>query len=313
MSMNEDAKRRTEMVNMSKQPWFNAAYKAALTFYEKDSQLDSKDRLELSKTYKSIATAQLYGGWLGFSASFLTPFFWQFYKTNSIKGVKVPRNFILSILVMMGSSHFSSNYAYKKKLNELNPTGTFQNSNLYGDDLGSETDQPAKSNAQRQWEMMQVLRNGGSTKWAAYFYLTFQNPERRLPDPKVKFNEMIQGQGQMRPGGLLQNRDILGLYTGPEAERRRREGITEGKQQEQPSKSSWDSIREENGVPGGASSSNGLGSSWNKLREGNLSQEKPRDEQEFSNDESDPFAVVDHPSQSEFDTMLERERRGGED
>lgn len=298
---------------MSKQPWFNAAYKAALAFYEKDSQLDSKDRLELSKTYKRIASAQLYGGWLGFSAAFLPPFFWKLYKTNSVKGVNVPRNFILSLLVMMSSSHFASNYAYRKRLDELNPTGAFQNGNPYGDDLAGETGQPVKSNAQRQWEMMQVLRNGGSTKWAAYFYLTFQNPERRLPDPKVKFTEMIEGQGQMRPGGLLQNRDILGLYTGPDAERRRREGITETKQQDQPPKSSWDSIREENGMPGEASSSNGLGSSWNKLRQQSLSQETPQDTQEFSSVESDSFAEFDHPSQSEFDLMLERERRGGDD
>ncbi|GCE98802.1 hypothetical protein ZYGM_004261 [Zygosaccharomyces mellis] len=309
MSTSEDTKRKMEMTNMSKQPWFDAAYKAALVFYEKDSQLDSKDRLELSKTYKRIASAQLYGGWIGFSVAFLPPFFWKLYKTNSIKGVNVPRNFIISLLVMIGSSNLSSNYAYKKKLNELNPTGVFHNGNPYGDDLAAETGQSTKSNSQRQWEMMQVLRDGGPTKWAAYFYLTFQNPERRLPDPKVKYNEIIENQGKMKPGGLLQNRDILGLYTGPDAEKKRREGITDVKQQNKGPKSSWDSIREEN-TPNDASS-NGLESSWDKLRQQNLTQEKLQDEREFSNNESDQSAVLDHPSQTEFDLMLERERKGG--
>lgn len=312
MSMSEDSKRKTEMINMTKQPWFNAAYKSALIFYEKDSQLDSKDRLELSKTYRNIANAQLYGGWLGFSAGFLPPFFWKFYKTNSVKGVNVPRNFILSLILMMLSSNFSSNSFYRKKMNELDPAGTFQNGNPYGSDMGDEN---VKSNAQKQWEMMQVLGNGGSTKWAAYFYLTFQNPERRLPDPKEKLKKMVEGQEEIKPHGLLQNRDLLGLYSGPEAERRRREGINEGqKQEDQPTKSSWESIREKNSVTGENSSSNGLGSSWNKLRERNLSQEKQQNEQdepEFDED-SDPFAVLDRPSQSEFDKMVERERKGSD-
>lgn len=314
MSTSEDTKKKAEMLHMSKQPWFGAAYKSALSFYEKDCELDSKDRLELSKTYKGIATAQLYGGWLGFSAAFLPPFFLQYYKTNSVKGVKVPRNFILSILVMMGSSHLASNYAFKKRVHELNPNGILQAANPYGDDLAGGEEQSMKSSAQRQWEMMQILRDGGSTKWAAYFYMTFQNPERRLPDPRVKLAEMMQGPGQMRPGGFLQNRDMLGLYSGPDAERRRREGITDAPQQTQSSKSSWDSLREENNVPNEGFSSNGLGSSWNKLRqnEQNITQDDHSKERTHADEESDPFSIVDNSSQSEFDAMLERERRGGD-
>lgn len=78
-----------------KRPWFKKAYENAIEFHEKDELLDARDRLELSKAYRSIAKAEMWGGWLGFSAVFLTPFAYRYYKTKAIKGVKVPRNFVL--------------------------------------------------------------------------------------------------------------------------------------------------------------------------------------------------------------------------
>lgn len=305
---------------MSKQPWFDAAYKSALAFYQKDDQLDAKDRLELSRKYESIANAELFGGWLGFTSVFLPPFFWQFYKTNAIKGVNVPKNFMVGLLVMFGSTQLSGNYMFNKKLNELNPNGTFREESSYGDDT---VEKPVKTNAQRQWEMMKLLSNGGATKWAAYFSLTYYNPERRLPDPKVKLAEMKNPSGQVKPGGLLQHKDIMGLYTGPDAEKRRQQGIPDKKKQQNAEssrspQSSWDAIRAENNVqsPSNPNDSSSTGSSWDRVREKSTEQENTDAEStqdglfDLGHDQ-DPFENLDHPSQSEFDALLERERHGG--
>ncbi|AQZ14518.1 YIL077C [Zygosaccharomyces parabailii] len=329
MSSSEEKKNNSELSNMSKQPWFDAAYKSALAFYQKDDQLDSKDRLDLSRKYESIANAELFGGWLGFTSVFLPPFFWQFYKTNAIKGVNVPKNFIAGLLVMFGSTQLSGNYMFSKKMKELDPNGTFKEETSYDDDTAGE--KPVKSSAQRQWEMMNLLNNGGATKWAAYFSLTYYNPERRLPDPRIKLAEMNSSDGQTRPGGLLQHKDIMGLYTGPEAEKRRREGIPEkasqqGEEPTKPALSSWDAIRAENNLPSSSNSagngSKASGSSWDRIRNRAAQQDNYREEDSqqanspnglLESDQEDPFASLEHPSQSEFDALLDKERHGGDE
>lgn len=290
-------------------PWFQEAYKSAMEFYTKDDQLDSRDRLELSRTYQSIARAELWGGWFGFSCVFLTPFGYQFYKTNAIRGVKVPRNFMLGLLAMLGSTQLAGNYMYSRKLAALDPDGRLASRNSYGDDDEVTNNQP-KSSSQKQYEMMKLLNNGSAGRWAAYFYMTYQNPGRRLPNPKTKLEEL------KHPGShkssFLNQRDPLGLYSGPAFDKK--EGIPEVKGKNFPVKSkdvtsggstnSWESIRQENNVPG---------STWDRVRQ----RDRRQQEQTGSNrstaddpEDEDPFATIDHPSQSDFDALLEKERRG---
>lgn len=73
-----------EVVNS---PWFQKAYQSAVEFYEKDKDLNPKDRLELSRIYLSIARAQLWGGWGGFAIVFGAPFAHRLYTTGAIKEI----------------------------------------------------------------------------------------------------------------------------------------------------------------------------------------------------------------------------------
>ena len=106
-----------------KRPWFKKAYEKAIEFHEKDELLDARDRLELSKAYRSIAKAEMWGGWLGFSAVFLTPFAYRYYKTNAIRGVKVPRNFVLGVMALFFATNVAGRSMYTRQLNERDPTG----------------------------------------------------------------------------------------------------------------------------------------------------------------------------------------------
>lgn len=148
---------------MVERPWFKEAYKSALQFYEKDSALDSKDRLELSKTFVTISRAQLWGGWAAFAVVFGSPFAYRLYKTGAVRGVKVPRYFALGLLAMFGTSQFSGRYAYKSKLAELNAAGTFESTNSYDDEIQIDSEGNAidnkegtKPSNQRQYEMLKL-------------------------------------------------------------------------------------------------------------------------------------------------------------
>lgn len=178
-----------------KRPWFKKAYENAIEFHEKDELLDARDRLELSKAYRSIAKAEMWGGWLGFSAVFLTPFAYRYYKTKAIKGVKVPRNFVLGVMALFFATNFAGRSMYTRQLNERDPTGVLKDnySNKYGDnDFGAFQHDQTKEipRNQRQYNMMRLLDSGSPSRWSMYFYITYQNPERRLPDPKVKLQQM---------------------------------------------------------------------------------------------------------------------------
>lgn len=300
-----ESSNKNDNTAMIKQPWFREAYKAAMDFYKIDDQLDSKDRLELSKAYQSITRAELVGGWLGFSSVFLTPFAYKFYKTNAIKGVRVPRNFILGLIAMFGTSQIAGNYMFARQLSNLDPDGTLANrSNYYDEEVSAEH----KTNAQRQYEMMRLLNNGAAARWAAYFQMTYHNPARRLPNPADKLNELKHGINTRR-GGFMNQRDPIGLYSGPNSEKKK--GIpnyncdrqSENGDGNSSLTNSWESIRREAKAPG---------SSWDRVRQGGgingLSMQDGSQHQEKLDD--DPFALIDRPSQSEFDQLLEEERTG---
>ena len=312
------------------QPWFKEAYKAAVKFYEKDDVLDSRDREELYKAYNSISGAQMFGGWLGFSSVFIPPFFYQYYKTKEIKGVKVPRNFVIGLVALAGSSFIAGNIAYKKQLQRLDPDNVFGSTGDYGDDaLENEQNQfqKIKPPAQRQYEMMTLLKNGSATRWAAYFSVTQKNPEKRLPNPMIKLQE-IQQEGLKR-SSYMNQRDPIGLYK--DIPEKKKEHLNPGNNKTGPvdgnttsdnsvgtGGDSWSGVREEHKTS----------SSWDRIRVGNSQASKPASSSSpfdvFENEEENKSGVnppLDVPalpiqahvmdrtiSQEEFDKLLENER-----
>lgn len=307
-------------------PWFQEAFKAAVEFYEKDKILDSKDRLDLSKAYLSISRAQLFGGWAGFAAVFGTPFVYQFYKTNAIRGVKVPRNFVFGVVGMFVTTQLAGGYVYRSKLRALDPNNSFESVGNY--DANQET--AKKTDAQRQYEMMKLLRDGQATRWSNYFYMTYTNPERRLPDPRVKLNEMKEGRAN-KVSPFLNQRDPMGLYSGPKFDKK--EGVPQignpgiatsekskhtqddddffevadgGRDGQNSSLSSWDKVRQQNGINPVQSQN----SSWSQLRQQKQSVSTPTLSAAPITDLGDS---PEQASQSEFDAMLEKERHSSED
>lgn len=239
-------------------PWFKKAYEKAIEFHERDELLDARDRLELSKAYRSIAKAQMWGGWLGFSTVFFTPFAYRYYKTNAIKGVRVPRNFVLGVMALFFATNIAGRSMYKRKLNERDPTGALNDSyaNNYGDN-DFEAAQPDQTQEvprnQRQYDMMRLLNLGAPSKWSMYFYITYQNPERRLPDPKVKL-EQIKKSGVFNGSPFLNQRDPIGLYRN---KGKKSSGRNEWGKDDNDSLSSWEKVR--NGEDGSLSS-------WENIR-----------------------------------------------
>lgn len=308
--MNKDSNSSDSSPLLDK-PWFREAYKSALKFYEKDNELDAKDRLELSNSYRSIARAELWGGWFGFSSVFLTPFAYQFYKTNAIKGVRVPRNFMLGLLAMFGTTQMAGNYMYSRKLNALDPNGEIANVNNYGDEDTLDVKQP-QSRSQRQYEMMKLLNNGSASRWAAYFYMTYNNPARRLPNPKAKLEELKNPNSPR--GSFLNQRDPMGLYSGPSFDKkegvplnkRPEYSVSDGEQGAEMDEygSSWDKVRQQRSTSG---------SSWNRVRQSVGKKEKGQEKNFDSPRETlddDPFEKINEPTQAEFDSILEKERNG---
>ena len=271
-------KKNADLLNS---PWFQSAYKSALEFYEKDQVLDGKDRLALHEKYKKIARGQLLSGWLGFTAVFGTPFVYRYYTTGAIRGVKVPRNFILGLVAMAATSHLAGNSIYQYQLNSLEYTPLEKfGTNEYGD-RDATTEQQVnhqKTSDQKQYEMMRVLNNGSPTRWSMYFYTTFHHPERKLPDPKVKLQQMKElasGFGGFN-SPIMHQRDPLGLYSkGPSGKNqengvmRQSETVKNGapssfkeelNPQETNSRSSWDKVLQKSDKQ----------SSWDRVRNGTL-------------------------------------------
>ncbi|EJS43273.1 YIL077C [Saccharomyces arboricola H-6] len=246
-----------------KKAWFKKAYKKAIEFHEKDELLDARDRLELSKAYRSIAKAEMWGGWLGFSGVFFTPFAYRYYKTKAIKGVKVPRNFVLGVMALFFATNIAGRSMYRRKINERDPTGVLKDNygNGYGDNdfEAAQPDQTREvSRNQRQYEMMRLLDLGSPSKWSMYFYITYQNPARRLPDPKVKLEQMKKG-GVFNGSPFMNQRDPIGLYRnkGKESgdstdwgkdDSKRLSSWERVRNGDDDSLSSWDNIRNSSGL-----------------------------------------------------------------
>lgn len=321
-------------------PAFQQAYQKAIEFYNRDEVLDARDRLELSKKYTSIARAQFIGGWTGFSAVFVSPFVYQYYKTNAIRGVKVPRNFVLGLIAMVFSTQISGNLMYKKKIKELDPTGELtaryesdlnssKVTNQYGDvkpeeqTLLKESTVPnePKSRVRKEFEMMKLLKNGSAPKWAMYFYVTYQNPRRRFPNPIEKMKELKDKERQpLAP--FLNQRDPFGLFKDQSKQNEQYE--TDGSlsptkptpvpmskpsvPMEEPNyQKSWGTLRQE--------SSGKRESSWDKIRSG---QNQASNANGFDTD-LDPFedasdieqTTIDSTSKEDFKKLIEKERNGG--
>ncbi|SCU96097.1 LAME_0F14862g1_1 [Lachancea meyersii CBS 8951] len=303
-------------------PCFKEAYETALKFYAKDDVLDTRDRLELSKAYVSISRAQLWSGWTAFALVFGTPFGIQLYKTRAIKGVKVPRNFVLGLLAMALTAHTSGKAMYKSQLSRLDPNSAFESSSegnwdtLTDHDSEEISSQSGLSRERRQYDMLKLLGYGMAPKWGQYFYSTYTNPERRLPNPKVKLDEMKNGKTpSISP--FLNQRDPIGLYSGPRHDKK--DGIPQlaprpdqsatishdiddddplGQVDTNPKTtytSSWDRVRNQRGVTNDAT-----GGRWSQIRTSPLDsqsqQAPPRNDKDENSDD--------------FEALLEKERRG---
>ncbi|QLQ80617.1 hypothetical protein HG537_0D06180 [Torulaspora globosa] len=294
----------SEKSDLLSKPWFQDAYKSAVEFYRRDEQLDSRDRLELSKAYQSIARAQFLGGWLGFCSVFVPPFVCRYYKTNAIRGVRVPRNFVLGLVAMFVSTRWAGKYMYSRKLAGLDPDGSLASRSSYEEhDEGAIRE--SKTSLQRQYEMMKLLDGGFPAKWAAYFYMTYQNPGRRFPNPEVKLEQLKSGTSGS-PSSFMNQRDPLQLYSGPAFDKKDTwpgSNKTSNAEETSPS-NSWDAVRQSRNAPG---------SSWDRVRQhGGSSPDSLRSSPD-DRDEKEDILSLDHPTQSEFDALLERERKGEDD
>lgn len=90
--------------------------------------------------------------------------------------------------------------------------------NQYGDfeaDVPTLIDENQSQNPpsryQKEFDMMNLLKNGSAPKWAMYFYTTYQNPRRRFPNPVEMMDELKKAQRQpLAP--FLHQRDPFGLF-----------------------------------------------------------------------------------------------------
>ncbi|CCK69518.1 Rci37p KNAG_0C04160 [Huiozyma naganishii CBS 8797] len=303
--------------------WFREAYEAALKFYERDKVLDARDRLDLSNSYASIARYQAASAWAGFGAVFAPPFAIRYYNTGSVKGVKVPRNFMFGIVGMFVASYLAGDWAYKRELNALDPEGKFSGKNSYGDDeLNAGDALKVVPREERKYDMMALLKNGGSSKWASYFYTTYLHPEKVFPDPKVKLEQFTGNLPQLSP--FMHQRDPMGLHsTATKLGHSKENGRAEtgsGAMLNSPG-DAWSKVREgnvkkENDADDPLSSS----SSWGKIRRENFDEDgrvldtgaDSAEEDIFSSplseDKGQQAYSIERPSQDDFDKLLENER-----
>ncbi|CCD22392.1 Rci37p NDAI_0A02340 [Naumovozyma dairenensis CBS 421] len=328
--MNGEVKKNPDRSPLNN-PWFQKAYDAAIAFHEKDEKLDREDRLDLYQKYKIIGRTQLFAGWLGFGAVFITPFAYRHYTTGVMKGIKVPRNFILGLIAMAFSGQLASNLMYKYQLNLLDYVPNVETSgDKYGDNLQQNQEelvaQEHKTRDQKVYEMMTLLKNGSASRWRSYFYVTYHDPSRKFPDPKVKMQqlkEFTNGLDSVSP--FMHQRDPMGLYskrfpkhkdkdpTGTVATLEQANPTNSNAQETQTrnSQSSWEHVRQQDTTP----------SSWDRVRRGET---KDASDIPNFNDENDIFSPrsaeaapldssipLNHPTQNEFDKLLEEERNGG--
>ncbi|AMD19962.1 HCL189Cp [Eremothecium sinecaudum] len=264
---NSNNSNNSAQVKLLEQPWFQKAYKSAVEFYKYDEVLQPEDRLSLSQSYVRISKSQFWGGWLAFSLVFVPPFIQRYYRTNSIKGVKLARNFILGSVAMFIGSNFGSSYMYRKILDDMKPEF----------DYGDAEEQSALASKRRQYNIMKLIKDGSSNKWASYFMNTYHDPGRRLPNPETKLRELQAGKVP-RVNPVLDQRDPMGLYTSPKKqipqepkplEHRPSEidsldGWTSGWPEEpkKTTESAWNRVRQQNTASNPATSN-----TWESLRQ----------------------------------------------
>lgn len=305
-------------------PWFREAYSAAKKFHEKDKVLDAQDRLDLCNSYKDITRAQSIAGFLGFLTTFGSPFVYKYYTTRSIKNVKVPKNFLLALLATFVSSSLASHLSYNHQLQKLDPDGKLSRKNIYPhDDFLEDDPNQNKSRNERQFEMMTLLKNGGSARWASYFYITYLNPERAFPDPEEKLKQLQQNSDRRLPvSPFMHQRDPMGLYTnkGTNFSNAPNTSIKENTTYDEifPSDSDVDKLW---GTKEGQQFKQEHISSWDRIRNKNLSndnqsinifEDKSTSDDLFDDLDNENDQIISYPqekvSQREFDKMLEKER-----
>ncbi|KAL3230989.1 hypothetical protein RNJ44_00628 [Nakaseomyces bracarensis] len=174
--------------------WFKYAYDTAVEFHKKDSKLDAEERLDLSRRYATITKAEVAGIVTGFTAGFGGPFAYRYYTANTLKGVKLPRTFLLGIVSMVLTRTLAGKYMYNKELKKLDPTGELASKyDAESKKLASKSHEGVlvkeKDSIEKEYEVMKLLKYRAAPRWSMYFRSTYENPENRMPDPAQKLDE----------------------------------------------------------------------------------------------------------------------------
>lgn len=273
-------------------PATQKAMDLAVKFYEADQKLDRNDRELLGKLYTKVTYSTLVFGWGAFFAVASIPFYRQKLKTGSRKGTNVGRAFLLGFAGMIIGAPIASKYSYNWQVDSLQDT----NSKCY--------------------QVAKILKPSEAVKWMMYYKLTADHPEHIMKDPRS-----LEAAKQ-RDRKLMQNRDPMGLYSGPRFDMQQGKKIN--KDQEEAEKeegevegtsniSSWDKIRLQNGMKESGTGENG--GAWNKVRQqqsNTTSQEKPVNP--FTTNVYKPEQTKSFDDQeNDFEKLLEKERHIGEE
>lgn len=289
------------------------AFDLAVKFYEADQKLNRDDRQLLGSLYTKVTYSTLFFGWGAFFAMASIPFYRQKLRTGSRKGTSIGTATLLGFAGMIFGAPIGSKMTYNWQVDSLQETNP------------------------RCYEVAKILKPSEAMKWMMYYKLTADHPEHLMKDPRSA------EAAQQRNKKLMQNRDPMGLYSGPrfdmqqgpskavedqqktEFEEAEVEGISTD---DVPSNdgganiSSWDKVRLQNGMKTDSSNSGSGGSSWSKIRQ----QSQPQPQQQQNPKPTTPFSTNiykaptsgidsdgDVQEQSEFDKLLEKERHIGEE
>lgn len=281
------------------------AFDLAVKFYEADKKLNRDDRQLLGSLYTKVTYSTLVFGWGTFFAVTSIPFYRQKLRTGSRKGTNVGRAILFGFAGMVIGAPIASKWSYNWQVDSLQETNP------------------------RCYEVAKILKPSEAVKWMMYYKLTADHPEHLMKDPRS-----LEA-SQQRNKKLMQNRDPMGLYSGPRFDMQQgpsksqeqektefEEAEVEGVSPENNSDgganiSSWDKIRLQNGMKTDGGNSNG-GNSWNKVRQQSQPQQGSQPVNPFStNVYKQPSFGIDNDGeiqeQSEFDKLLEKERHIGEE
>lgn len=162
--------------------WAKCMFDNAVEFYQKDSKLNKEERLHLSKRYAAISKAEVVGIVSGFTAGLNLPFAHRYYTMGTLKGVKLPRAFLLGVVSMVLARTVAGKATYNRELRKLDPTGELD-SKLHQDMTSNRT------SAEKEYEVMRLLKYRAAPRWSMYFRNTYKDPENRLPDPSQRLEE----------------------------------------------------------------------------------------------------------------------------